>query len=125
VHRERLSDAMEEILASPKSDESYGSFAGIVRKIVKKEGVKRSLNMMLDFFDGLTVCIDSEICDSDTAKQLFQARAYEIYVNFYTRIMDVRDVSKSDEYAKGLVHIAKDIKESSTAFKRYRKLITY
>jgi hypothetical protein len=124
-YREKISDAMEEMLASRKSNETSDSFTSIVRKIVKEENVKRSLNMMLDFFDGLTACIDNEICDSDSAKQLFQARANEIYVNFYPHIKDIRNVNQSDEYGQGLFHIARHIEESSSAFKWYRKIITY
>ncbi len=124
-YREKFSDAMDEIIASHKSDESYDSFASEVRKIVQEKGVTRSLNMMLDFYDGLAACVKNGICDSDTAKQLFQARANEIWVNFYPHIEDIREANMSCEYAESLFYIAKQIEDSRPAVKSYRNVITY
>jgi hypothetical protein len=107
-YRENLTDIVskniEEIKASLRSDES---FSIQIEKIIKLGDSRKSFDMVLDFFDGVAVCMETDICDKVTAKQLFQSRASELYEIFYPYIKKNRVENKSDEYAGGLEYVTK------------------
>ncbi len=125
-YRESLTDLQTkyktEIEASYNSNEA---FTNEILKIVKTEGVERSLNMTFDFFDGLAACIKTRICDRESAQQLFKSRADEIYMLFYPYIYDHKKNKKNKNYAEGIEYIARRIENNGPLETLFRKVIAY
>jgi hypothetical protein len=126
-YRELLSDTIdsntEQIrLSAKKGDED---FARVILAIVEKKDVKKSLSMIFDFFDGIAACMETGICDQDTAIQLFQARAAEIYKMFYPYIKKIRIENNNEEYAKGLVYVNINKEKQNIFSILYRKIISF
>src|SRR5712692_10005575 len=49
--------------------------------VVRKENIEMELLLVMDFFDGLAVCVKGQVCDDETAIKLFKPRAYDVYLN--------------------------------------------
>lgn len=75
--------------------------------LIKNEEVEMELLLLFDFFDGVTVCVTSQVCDNDTAVQLFKPRALDIYLNFYQYMMSQRANGATQDFGKGLQAIAR------------------
>ncbi len=125
-YRETFSNVRyENIRILSKSAESTEAYNSAIDKILKLEGTKltTSLDMTFDFFDGLTNCVRSGLCDSVSAKRLFRYRAQEIYENFWPHIENIRTTYKMDKptcsgnvfniYAGGLFYVARCIEDKS------------
>lgn len=74
--------------------------------VVAEDDVEMDLLLLFDFFDGVAVCVASELCDKTTAIKLFQPRALDIYLNFYQYMQSKRSGTNRD-YGVGLEEIVK------------------
>lgn len=117
-YRENLT----EIAVSLKNSDD---FARVIIELVERDGIKKSLNMTLDFFDGVKICMENEICDRNTARDLFKARANEIYQLFFPYIEKVRKQNNSNEYAKGLSYVSKSRDETNFVGKTVRFIVSF
>jgi hypothetical protein len=86
---------------------SETSLLAVQSKMVKTEDVEMELLLLLDFFDGVRVCVSSKVCDNDTAVQLFKPRALDLYFNFYQYMMFQRANGATPDFGSGLQAIAK------------------
>jgi hypothetical protein len=77
-----------------------------VLELVEQNGIESSLWLVLDFFDGVTICVTSKICDAQTVGQLFTERAKELFLTFYQYILARRNSSASATFGYGLEFIA-------------------
>ncbi|MBR0812796.1 MULTISPECIES: DUF4760 domain-containing protein [Bradyrhizobium] len=75
--------------------------------LVKSEDVEMELLLLFDFFDGVAVCVASDVCDNDTAVRLFRPRAIDIYLNFYQYMKAQRAGQPTSDYGAGLEAIAR------------------
>lgn len=76
-------------------------------KMISSEDIEMELMLLFDFFDGVSVCVTSNLCDDGAALQLFKPRAAEIYLLFYQFMEYQRGTSASREFGLGLEAIAK------------------
>jgi hypothetical protein len=76
-------------------------------QVVQEGDIETELFMLFDFFDGVTVCVITSICDNDTAIRLFKPRALDIYLSFYQYMMIQRETSATKDFGGGLEAIAK------------------
>lgn len=68
-------------------------YVGFVVKVVNEESLYESMIVMIDFYDGLHVCIVNEICDAKVSAELFRedARAFwSLHQPFIARIREKR-----------------------------------
>jgi len=125
-YRENLTEAVsnnaEKIAVSLKNSDD---FARVIIELVERDGIKKSLNMTLDFYDGVKICMENEICDRNTARDLFKARANEIYQLFFPYIEKVRKQNNSNEYAKGLSYVSKSRDETNFVGKTVRFIVSF
>jgi hypothetical protein len=75
--------------------------------VVRKENIEMELLLVMDFFDGLAVCVKGQVCDDETAIKLFKPRAYDVYLNFFQYIKLQRDTSATYDFGGGLEAVAK------------------
>jgi|GEM_PF-5777501 hypothetical protein len=90
-----------------ESSKDVAEFKALQFQILKQDDIEPELLLLLDFFDGVAVCVTSELCDNDTAIKLFKPRAADIYVNFYQYISEQRGTSTKRSFGLGLEAIAK------------------
>ena len=105
-YREKISKAMIDnrgALEKAALDEKTYNATSI--EVVEKNDIETSLWLMMDFFDGVTICVVNNICDAQTVDQLFAARAKDLYIVFYPYILDRRK-GPSSAFGVGLVTIA-------------------
>lgn len=105
-YRETISKAMIENRAALEAaavDENRYATASIA--VAETPGIETSLWLMMDFFDGVTICVVNRICDPHTVDQLFAARANDLYRIFYPYILSRRRGPLST-FGVGLVTIA-------------------
>jgi hypothetical protein len=74
----------------------------VVTNMVKQEGVENHLIMIMDFYDGLVFCVTKNICDAETALDLFYGRSRELYNLFYQHIRLQRRSWASSDFGLGL-----------------------
>lgn len=107
-YREKIShvliDNKDYIEAASKSEKELEE---AIVNILDKSGTEKDLLLLMDFYDGLLVCILKNLCDPDTTVRLFSNRALEVYMNFYQYIHRLRATSASREFGVGLETIAK------------------
>jgi hypothetical protein len=70
-------------------------------RVVKTGGIANQLILVMDFFDGLVFCVSRNICDPETALDLFYGRSRELYTTFYQYIQIQRREASTD-FALGL-----------------------
>jgi hypothetical protein len=90
-------------------------FEMVQLQIVHDGDIETELLLLFDFFDSVTVCVINQICDNNTAIQLFKPRALDIYLNFYQYMLLQRTTSATLDFGSGLEAIAKSGKPKSTA----------
>lgn len=90
-------------LESAAKDEK--ALADAVIQLVEKNDIESSLWLVMDFFDGVTICVVSNICDAQTAAQLFAGRAKDFYITFYQYIV-ARRKGPTSTFAIGLETVA-------------------
>lgn len=76
-------------------------------EIVTQEGLEMEIFLVMDFFDGLTVCVKAKLCDDETAVHLFQPRAYDLYLNLHQYIKLQRETSATTDFGSGLEAVAR------------------
>lgn len=106
-YRERLITAValyKSQLAAAAKDEK--ELRNTVLSMIEKQKIEIDLLMMMDFFDGVTVCVVDNLCDADTTERLFGQRARELYINFYQYIDWQRNTIATAEFGLGLETIA-------------------
>lgn len=107
-YRERITDVLinnkDYIEAASKNEKELEE---AIVNILEKSGSEKDLFLLLDFYDGLLVCILKTLCDPDTTERLFANRALEVYMNFYQYIQRLRATSASRGFGVGLETIAK------------------
>ena len=106
TYRERISKVVAENRASlEEAAPDPKAYAVTINRVVEKNDIESSLWLIMDFFDGVAICVVNRICDAETVDQLFAARADDIYITFYQYIMGHRRGPKS-AFALGLETIA-------------------
>lgn len=78
----------------------------VVLGVVDAKKIETDLLLLMDFFDGVAVCVVTELCDADTTEKLFSGRAREIYVNFLDYIDVHRQTIAGAKFGIGLQTIA-------------------
>jgi len=76
-------------------------------EVAKSENIEMELLLVMDFFDGVAICVKGQVCDDETAIRLFKPRAYDIYLNFYQYIKLQRETSATNDFGSGLEAVAK------------------
>jgi hypothetical protein len=69
------------------------------------KGIKKDLIMIISFYDSLWVCVDSKICDRDTALKFVGEESTVLWGNFKGYITEERKNRKN--WANGLEQFAK------------------
>lgn len=106
-YRENINSAValnKSQLAAAATDEK--ELQKTVLSMIEKQKIEIDLLMMMDFFDGVTVCVIDNLCDADTTERLFGQRARELYINFYQYIDLQRKTIATAEFGLGLETIA-------------------
>ena len=106
TYRENISKAVSEhsaeLEAAAKDEQTY---AKAVIQLAEKNGIESSLWLVMDFFDGVTICVVNNICDAHTIAQLFAERAKDLYITFYQYIK-TRRKGPTSTFAVGLETVA-------------------
>lgn len=106
VYREKISKVVAEnkpaLEAAVKDPQAY---ANAVIQLAVKNDIESSLWLVLDFFDGVAVCVVNRICDPTTVNQLFGPRAKDFYITFYEYIKAQRR-GPTSSFAVGLETVA-------------------
>jgi hypothetical protein len=107
TYREKISKVMTlkktEIRAAAKDVTKLK--ATVVAIVEGNDGIETELWLIMDFFDGVAVCIVENLCDAQTAHQLLSARAQDLYETFYQYI-EVQRIGSSSKFGLGLETIA-------------------
>ena len=78
--------------------------ASIKQKVKHSIILRKDINvsLILDFFDGVSVCIDMELCDGKSAKEFFKdyANAYSFYLELYIELF--RESNANPKYANAI-----------------------
>jgi hypothetical protein len=74
-------------------------------KKIRDSWVVNDFDILADFYDGLSVCVSSKLCDKDVAAQLFQIQAEGLYNPFFPYVKFVREQNKVTTFALGLERI--------------------
>lgn len=82
-----------------------GELSRFVLAMVQDNRIEPHLWLVMDFFDGVAVCISNNLCDAYTAHQLLAPRAQELYEVFYQYIESQRS-GASVRFALGLQALA-------------------
>jgi hypothetical protein len=85
-------------------------FSSYVIGFAEEPKFSKPFNMLLDFFDGVSICLRKELCDPDVVDDLFKPRAQEIYHVFAAYFDAVQ--KKNPVYASGLISVATHQSES-------------
>lgn len=108
AYREKITKSLAK--NKDKIDETaknVAEFKAFQVEMLKQDDIETELLLLLDFFDGVAVCVTSELCDNDTAIKLFKPRASDLYVNYYQYISEQRGASTKRSFGVGLEAIAK------------------
>lgn len=89
------------------TSKDVAAFQALQFQIIQQGDIETELLLLFDFFDSVTVCVTSDLCDNDTAIKLFKPRAMDIYVNFYQYMMAQRGATTTRGFGSGLEAIAK------------------
>jgi hypothetical protein len=77
----------------------------LTRSIVSDEQGLAAFEGIASFFDGLSACVDSNLCDRNTAAAMLKHSAHEFVGAFGSYIIDVRQTHKNSTYCSGLFKI--------------------
>jgi len=99
-----LSKHKADIIAGAKDE---AQLTRALLKAIDDEQAETSVAFMIDFFDGVAVCVYDGLCHPDTTYRLFGGIAREHYVNFYQFIVAQRNGLAPDRFGRGLETIAK------------------
>jgi hypothetical protein len=64
------------------------------------KGVARELELIIDYFDGVRICLDERLCDATTARAFLASHAGMIWTNFSPYIRERRTLTPS--FGRGL-----------------------
>src|SRR5262249_12566170 len=76
TYRERISNAVaknKKVISDAAKDENQLKIA--INEILIKEDIERDLWLIMDFFDGVLVCVKTRLCDPEVSRELFSCRA--------------------------------------------------
>jgi hypothetical protein len=79
----------------------------VIFDVVNTGGIENQIMLFMDFFDGLAFCVSKNICETDTAVDLFGPRAQELYIIFYQYIDVLRQTTAPSTFGLGLETFAK------------------
>ena len=88
------------------------------RNLVKLSGNENDIDMIIEFFDGLSECISTNLCDWNTAVGLFQPKAMSLYTEFAPYIIYNRVINKDASYGYGIENIQKLAKKKERMLDR-------
>jgi len=80
----------------------------VAQKVIKNKNLSKDIDLLVDFYESLSICVKSDICDQTTALSFFSPYAEKFYQlhNLY-----IKNKSKSIiGYAKGLKMLLKEEK---------------
>jgi hypothetical protein len=97
-----VTENVVELRAAARDVEELSRF---VLAMVRNNRVEPHLWLVMDFFDGVAVCIKNNLCDANTAHQLLAPRAQELHETFYQYIQSQR-LGPSTRFALGLETLA-------------------
>jgi hypothetical protein len=107
-YRERITKALtknkKKINDASKEE---ATFQALQFDIIQQEDIETELLLLFDFFDSVTVCVTSSLCDNDTAIKLFKPRALDIYMNFYQYMVAQRGSTTTRAFGSGVEAIAR------------------
>jgi hypothetical protein len=89
------------------SSKSAADFKALQFQMLKQDDIEPEILLLLDFFDGVAVCVTSKLCDNDAAIKLFKPRALDLYINYFQYISEQRGALAKRSFGLGLEAIAK------------------
>ena len=89
--------------AAAKDEIALGA---VMSELVNQGDLEKDIYLIMDFFDGLLICITEEICDGKTALSLFSPRAKELRINLYQYIQAQRLSTTTKNFGLGMEAIA-------------------
>jgi hypothetical protein len=107
-YREKLTKALtrnKEAIAGASVDSA--AFGELQFKLLKQDDIETEVLMLFDFFEGVSVCVKSGLCDKSTAIKLFKPRANDIYINFYQYMITQRGKTTSPDFGSGVESLAR------------------
>jgi hypothetical protein len=110
TYRERISNAVaknKKVISDAAKDEDQLKIA--INEILIKEDIERDLWLVMDFFDGVLVCVKTRLCDQEVSRELFSCRAQDVFLIFYQYIAEQRASAVS--FGEGLETIAREKQE--------------
>lgn len=81
-------------------------YEAAVLEVVERNEIEAPLWLIMDFFDGVTICVVNGLCDPHTTSQLFTERARDVLLTFYQYIAANRKGPSSATFGYGLEFIA-------------------
>lgn len=107
IYREHVLGALSEyktqIAAAARNEDDLKK---VTLVMIDKRAIETDLLLLMDFFDGVTVCVITELCDADTTEKLFSGRARELYINFFNYIDLQRNTIAGAKFGIGLETVA-------------------
>ena len=76
-------------------------------RAISDEDAETPVTFLIDFFDGIAVCVYDGLCHPDTTYRLFGGIARDHYVNFYQFIVAQRVALAPERFGRGLETIAR------------------
>jgi hypothetical protein len=78
----------------------------VLEMVKDNRNLEAHLWLVMDFFDGVTVCVVNNLCDAETVDQLLAGRARDYYEVFYPYIQSRRGGRNTSKFAIGLETVA-------------------
>jgi hypothetical protein len=108
TYREKIDEAVsthkDEIANAAVNEDAL---AKAISNVIAAGQLETPLALIMDFYDGVAVCVVNDLCDARTTQRLFSRRAREIFTTFYQYIQAQRNGPASSAFGIGLETIAK------------------
>jgi hypothetical protein len=75
-------------------------------ELLNKSDTGYGLDLITDFFDGVSACVEAKLCDRNVAFKLFQPRAEELYNEFFPYMKYESTHNGPTNYGLGVQEIA-------------------
>jgi hypothetical protein len=91
-------DEVKKLIAQDNEEE----VRKLATSLVSDEEGRKAFAAVLSFFDGLSACVESSLCDRNAAVAVLKGPAYQIASAFGSHIVYVRETYGNKNYGTGL-----------------------
>jgi hypothetical protein len=77
-------------LQSDRKSKTSVEYDAVIRNMVERSDLGTQVNLMIDFFDEIVVCVNKKLCDSATAEAFFATPAAIFFRQFRPYICALR-----------------------------------